>query len=78
MFELHYSTTIDPTDMVADNSGNMVNNPNGSLQVLNVTGGLRVEIHGDSYLTFAGVAPLRGGADHLFDAEFAVQYVGIY
>jgi hypothetical protein len=78
MFELHYSTTIDSSDVVADNLGDMVSNPNGSLQVLNVTGGLRVEIRGNSYLTFAGVAPLRGGADHLFDAEFAAQYVGLY
>lgn len=78
MIELHYSTTISGSDFVGDSSGNSISNPNGSLDVLNITGGLRFEMRGNKYLTFAGVAPLRDGANQLFDAEFAVQYVGLY
>lgn len=76
--ELHYSTTIEDSEELILSGGDVITNPNNRLDVLNLTGGLRMEILGDSYLTLAGVAPLREDGDKLFDAEFGVQFMRKY
>jgi hypothetical protein len=76
--ELHYSTTTEGTNVLTLSSIDSVSNPNNRQDILNITGGLRMEVLGDSYLTLAGVAPLREGSDKLFDAEFGVQFMRKY
>jgi hypothetical protein len=81
MLEIHHTTTLEDSDsfgVTGANGLNLFANPDNRLDVLNITGGVRVEVHGDRYLTVAAVAPLREGPEHLFDAEVAIQYVGLY
>jgi hypothetical protein len=79
MVELHYTTTVNSPDSVSRFGGaDETTNFAGRQDVLNITGGLRFEIWGSNYLTVAGVAPLRDGLDKIFDAEFSLQYVGLY
>jgi hypothetical protein len=82
MLELHYTTTLSDTDVLTftTQSGlpNTVSNPDNRLDVLNITGGVRLEIQSDSFLTIAAVAPLRDDGDHLFDAEVSAQYIRFY
>jgi len=78
MLELHYTDTIEDSNRVGDSFGNALSNPNNRQDILNITGGCRFELFSRSYVTVAAVAPLKGGANHLFDAEVAVQYVGLY
>jgi hypothetical protein len=78
IIELHYSTTLQDTDVFSASgqsaNDNFVSNPFNRMDVVNLTAGLRAELFGRSYLTVAGVAPLRKGDEKLFDAEFGVQY----
>jgi hypothetical protein len=86
MIELHYNTTLEDSDIVdstdVDPAGSFVTgtitNFRGRLDVMNLTGALRLELAGTSYLTFFGVAPLRSGDDQLFDVEFGVQFSRFY
>lgn len=71
--ELHYSTTINDTDIAAagPDDSDIVRNPFNRLDVLNATGGLRFQL-GDNYLfTAAVVAPLKDGPNKFFDSELA-------
>ncbi|MEW4454382.1 hypothetical protein AB1L30_17035 [Bremerella sp. JC817] len=72
--ELHYSTTLNDTDLAAagPSSGDIVTNPYNRLDVLNATAGLRFQLGQDYILTAAAVAPLKDGPDKLFDSEFAI------
>ena len=77
MVELHHNTTIeDPDSLVV--GPDTFTNPAGRLDVMNLTGALRFELAGISYLTVFGVAPLRDNEEKLFDAEFGVQYTRLY
>jgi hypothetical protein len=78
MVELHYSTTMQNTDFVGGTSGNFITNPDNRLDVLNLTGGLRFQLRELSFLTIAGVAPLRQGSDKIFDSEVSLQYVRVF
>ncbi len=86
MIELHHSTTLQDSDLVNLDSAvggsvpadNAITNPFNRMDVLNLTGAIRLEIAGRSYLTFAGVMPLRTEEEKLFDAEFGVQYTRFY
>lgn len=77
IIELHHNTTIEDPDQLRSGPDE-VTNPNRRLDVLNLTGALRLELAGVSYLTFFGVAPLRDNEEKLFDAEFGVQYTRLY
>ncbi|MHC4404145.1 MAG: hypothetical protein ACYTG0_31205 [Planctomycetota bacterium] len=79
--ELHYSTTLQDTDGVVDLSGQSVTNPANRMDVLNITGGVHLNLGACSTLTLAAVAPLRqdesrslGNEHRVFDAEFTLQY----
>lgn len=78
MIEFHYTTTLTDTDTVALNRMDSITNPYNRIDVLNLTGAIRCEFGGRSYLTFSGVSPVRTGADKPFDAEFAVQYTRFF
>jgi hypothetical protein len=86
MLELHHSTTLTDSDSVDLNpivggsfgDENAIRNPDNRLDVLNLTGAVRLELAGQSYLTFAGVMPLRTGAEKLFDVEFTAQFTRFY
>jgi len=72
--ELHYSTTLNDTDLTSSgpSSGDIVTNPFNRIDVLNATAGLRFQL-GDNYLlTAAAVAPLKDGENKLFDSEIAI------
>ena len=81
VFEIHYSTTLNDTDII-DVGEDVLTNPANRLDVLNATAGLRFQIGRCSDLTIAAVAPLRdekvhlaiGAEEKLFDAEVAVQF----
>jgi hypothetical protein len=85
MVELHYNTTMQDADLVdAGDTGlvplgeDQVTDFRGRFDVFNLTGALRLELAGRSYLTLLGVFPLRTGDDKLFDAEFGVQFSRTY
>lgn len=81
MLELHHTTTLEDSDsfsVTGVTGQNTFSNEANRLDVLNITGGVRIELHGNAYLTIAAVAPLREGLEHLFDTEVAAQYVGFY
>jgi len=76
LLELHYTTTMQNADIL--------NYPNSSLplfgnlynrfDVLNMTGGLTITLGQRSYITLAGVAPLKNFPDRFFNGEAAVLY----
>jgi hypothetical protein len=79
--ELHYTTTLNDTDVVTagfqDSFGeplDTLSDPANRRDVLNATLGLRFLFNQRSMLTISGVAPLRDDFDHLFDSEFSVQF----
>lgn len=81
--ELHYTTTMQDADRVA-----YVGNSHNRVDMLNITGGIHVELGGRSDLTFFASAPLRGTRtdvtsplgtrlekyDIPFDAEVGLQF----
>lgn len=72
--EIHYSTTINDTDLAnsGPSAGDVVTNPFNRIDVVNATAGLRFQL-GDNYLlTAAAVAPLKDGENQLFDSEIAI------
>jgi hypothetical protein len=81
IFELHYTTTLNDTDGVqagrssSSNGGaeDVLTNLDNRLDVLNATAGLRFEGSRGNTVTIGGVAPLRTGADAIFDGEFLIQ-----
>ncbi len=82
IFELHYTTTLNDTDVVqagrdASSQGgpaDVLANTANRLDVLNGTVGMRFAGSQQNSVTIAGVAPLRGDADSLFDGEFIIQW----
>jgi hypothetical protein len=77
MVEIHHNTTIEDPDSL-EVGPDTLTNPFGRMDILNLTGALRFELAGMSYLTVFGVAPLRDNEEKLFDAEFGVQYTRLY
>ena len=74
--ELHYSTTMQDSDVFFDMAtGKSVSNPANRLDVLNMTAGIRLLLGESTFVTFAGVAPLRDEQDKVFDSEFSIQLV---
>ncbi|MEX0794849.1 MAG: hypothetical protein WD045_17045 [Pirellulaceae bacterium] len=80
ILELHYTTTLNDTDGVqaGPSEGDRMTNPFNRLDALNLTAGLRFQLGERYMLTAAGVAPLRGGSDRLFDSEFALLLSRFY
>jgi hypothetical protein len=77
MAELHYTTTLQNMDFVSGPLGNIgATNAGGAgrRDVLNLTGGVNLQLGPLSSLTIAGVAPLKTGDDREFDSEFVVQF----
>lgn len=80
--ELHYTTTLQDTDVVAADGGvGEFSNPFNRLDALNLTAGFHVLLCDLSTITVAGVAPLRKEKfsddftnGDLPDAEMTVQY----
>ena len=77
MIEIHHNTTLTDADILVIGSDTLTN-PSNRLDVMNLTGAIRLELAGTSYLTMFGVAPLRTDEEKLFDAEFGVQYTRFY
>lgn len=77
MIEIHHNTTLTDADFIVAGP-DTITNPSNRLDVMNLTGAIRLELAGTSYLTAFGVAPLRTGEEKLFDAEFGIQYTRFY
>jgi hypothetical protein len=65
--ELHYTSTINDTDEVAG-----FTNPHNRMDILNATAAVHFQL-GLTTCRIGGTAPLRSGAEELFDGEFLVQ-----
>jgi hypothetical protein len=89
--EFHFSTTLTDTDSVAagpvrNNNGSgttpfsvdEITNPFNRMDIFNWTNGLRFQFGEKSFVTLAGVVPLRADEERVFDAEFALQYARVY
>lgn len=80
--ELHYTTTIQDTDNIQFIStsigvpalGGVLTNIDNRTDVLNLTGGVQIQIGELSNLRVGGVAPLRMGSDRQFDTEVQVSF----
>jgi hypothetical protein len=79
--ELHYTTTLQDTDVVngqylqsGRNPNQQVLNPLNRVDLLNLTAGLHFQFGGNSLLTVAAAAPLRINDDAEFDAELQVHF----
>ncbi len=71
IIELHYSTNLEDFDQTNLN----VSGLDEDVHILNLTGGLRFQLAQQSYLTVAGVAPLRESPDRQFDSEVLAQFM---
>ncbi|MFH1918341.1 MAG: hypothetical protein ABIP48_00425 [Planctomycetota bacterium] len=73
--EVHYTTTLQDTDVVNGAAGQallQLSNPLNRIDVVNLTAGLHAEI-GMTEVRVAGVFPLRDAHDRLFDSELQVS-----
>ena len=86
MLELHYTTALEDQDYGAFEGVTLFRAQGGPTlfvedarrDVLNITGGLYLELTRLSSLKIGAVAPLRDGSDKLFDSEIGVQFVRRY
>jgi hypothetical protein len=80
MVELHYTTTLNDADAVTVTSPitffrvDEITNPFNRMDVLNLTGGLHLQIGQCSTLRVGAVVPLKDEEEKLFDAEMFVQF----
>ncbi len=74
--ELHYMTTLNDTDLVADVGAMTLlifTNSANHVDLLDFTIGLHTELRSNTLLRVGSVFPLRTGNDRSFDAELQVQ-----
>jgi hypothetical protein len=77
LVELHYTTTLTNMDFVSTplaDIGATANGGTGRRDILNITGGVNLQLGDLSNLTIAGVLPLTTGLNREFDSEFVVQF----
>ncbi len=77
MVELHYTSTLTDMDFVSGPLGDIGATAAGGAgrrDILNMTGGVQLQLGALSSLTIAGVLPLTTGLDREFDSEFIVQF----
>jgi hypothetical protein len=74
MGELHYTTTLNDTDIVAPLfSSYAISNPFNRMDILNATGALVIQFS-KSAVRVGAAAPLRNDEERLFDAEIIFQF----
>ena len=75
--EVHYTTTLEDSDIVLSNTTNNplfeVTSAGNRLDVVNLTFGLHTELSGGSQLRLGTVAPITDDDDRFFDFEFQAQ-----
>jgi len=78
--ELHYTSTMNELDLPDFQSATSddVFESNFRSDLLNITGGVVINMGRSTSLRIAGVAPLREGRDRLFDSEVSAQLVWRY
>jgi len=77
MAEIHYTSTLQDSDTVTGTMGTIGASATGDAgrrDVLNLTGGVYMQLGTCSDLRLAYVAPLGDGVDREFDGEFVVQF----
>lgn len=70
MIELHYTTTLDDQETIPG-----VFESINRRDILNLTGGLFIQLGNQSSIKVGAVSPLRTGFDKVFDTELGVQFV---
>jgi hypothetical protein len=73
-WELHYTTTMQNSDVVALPLGGEVSNPFNRMDVIDWTSGVHFLMGQMSTLTLAASLPLTRNENKMFDAEFFVQF----
>jgi len=71
--ELHYTTTLEDSDVALLGMNNQVTSRGNRLDVVNLTFGLHTEFTNGTQLRLATVAPITDGDDRFFDFEFQAQ-----
>jgi hypothetical protein len=79
MLELHYTTTLEDTDVVTSPDGFVeFRNPYNRQDVLNCTIGMQFLIGDSSVFTIAGSAPTEDFPDRFFDGEVMALYSWLF
>jgi hypothetical protein len=71
--ELHYTTTLEDSDVALLGMNNQVTSRGNRLDVVNLTFGLHTEFTNGTQLRLGTVAPITDGDDRFFDFEFQAQ-----
>lgn len=74
LIELHYTTTLQDTDAVATNRARVIANPFNRIDVLNMTGGVVINLTELSSLRVAAATPLRNKHQRFGDLDFASRF----
>jgi hypothetical protein len=78
MAEIHYTTTIQDMDFVEGNVGaigaDATGTGTGRRDIVNLTGGVHLQLGPLADLTIAGVLPVTTGLSREFDSEIIVQF----
>ena len=74
LIELHYTTTLQDTDAVTTNRARVIANPFNRIDVLNMTGGLMINVTELSSLRVAAATPLRNNHQRFGDLDFASRF----
>ena len=71
--ELHYTTTLEDSDVAFAGTGNELSSFGNRIDVLNLTLGLHTEFSNNTQLRLGTVMPLTDDDDRFFDFEFQAQ-----
>jgi hypothetical protein len=78
VLELHYTTTVQDSDVVGLNNGSFltgsISNSANRQDLLNLTSGLQAQLGALSALRVGAVVPLRDQPDRVFDSEVQVSF----
>ncbi|MFO0012721.1 MAG: hypothetical protein ACK553_08270, partial [Planctomycetota bacterium] len=78
VFELHYTSTIQDSDVLAlppgGPLGGQLSNEVNRLDLLNLTSGIHAQLGPMSSLRVGAIVPLRQAPDRVFDSEIQVSF----
>jgi len=77
IFELHYNTSVQDSDLVTDGAA-VITNPFNRSDVLNLTAALHFQLGQAGTLRVGAAAPISDGENRNFDTEFIVQWNRFY
>lgn len=71
--EIHYTTTLEDSDIAFAGTGNELSSFGNRIDVVNLTLGIHTELNSGTQLRLGTVAPITDGDDRFFDFEFQAQ-----